>query len=121
MTRAETVVIVTHLLNYYPFNKAEKDRLVSMIYGAYKDYNREAVTYLANKHLEKKEQYFPTAEELEAIRLEEIRQAEQILNDPRNPYYMQVSPEAGRRRQQKLDRAQNVIKLLRPQRGLLKE
>lgn len=123
MTRAEAVILTNHLLESYPSSKGEREDKVKALYEAYKDYDREGVTFLIRHYIHiLNKPYYPTMEELETIRLEEIRKAEQLLNDPRNPYYMQVSPEAGRRRQQKLDRAQNVIKLLRPkERPLLKE
>lgn len=123
MTRAEAVILTDHILTFYPGSKGEREAKVKALYEAYKDYDREGVTFLIRHYIHiLNKPYYPTMEELETIRLEEIRKAEQLLNDPRNPYYMQVSPEAGRRRQQKLDRAQNVIKLLRPkERPLLKE
>ena len=122
MTRAEAVILTNHLLESYPFSKGEREDKVNILFRTYKDYDREAVAYILNTYLEQKHPFYPTVEDLEKIRAEELAKADFVVKDPRNPYYLRLSPEAAARRQDKIDRAQAILKALRPkERPLLKE
>ena len=122
MTRAEAVILTNHLLESYPFSKGEREDKINILYRTYKDYDREAVVYILNTYLEQKHPFYPTVEDLEKIRAEELAKADFVVKDPRNPYYLRLSPEAAARRQEKIDRAQAILKALRPLfRPLLKE
>ena len=122
MTRAEAVILTNHLLESYPFSKGEREDKVNILFRTYKDYDREAVAYILNTYLEQKHPFYPSIEDLEKIRAEELTKADFVARDPRNPYYLSLSPEAAKRRQDKIDRAQAILKALRPkERPLLKE
>lgn len=113
MTRQDVTILLDYLFRTYPTYRADKESLITSYYNAYRDYDRNAVKYLADKYLEKKEPFFPRISELEEIRILEIQKAEQIINDPRNPFYLS---DAGARRQTKINNAKRIIAGLRPQR-----
>lgn len=111
MTRADVTILLDYLFRTYPTYKAEKEDLIESFYRAYARFDRNGVKYVVDMYLQQKKPFFPKISELEEIRLLEINRAENIINDPRNPFYL---GDAYARRLIKINNAKRALRWLRP-------
>ena len=108
MQKSEMAVCLGYLYSRYP-TKMQARVATETFYQVFKDYNSNVFTWILDQY---HGEYFPTVEEIAELIKDQKRIQEDILNDPRNPFYAKVSPEAGERRAKKLRRADYILKAL---------
>ena len=105
-------VCLSILFQTYPYSKMESGEAVERYYEAFGRYDADLFAYILRVYLENKGEYFPSPDEIQIVIGEIKRQSKQILEDPRNPFYAQVSEEAYRRRQKKIRMAEMILNRL---------
>lgn len=112
MKKSEMVICLGFLFKGYPNSQLDVRDTVERYYQAFGWIDKDIFSFLVMDYMDKKTKYFPSVFEFNALISEEKEKAKRILEDPRNPYYAKVSPEAAERRASKLRRAEYILRAL---------
>lgn len=109
MKKSEMVICLGFLFKGYPNSQLDVRETVERYYQAFGWIDKDIFSFLVMDYMDRKTKYFPSVFEFNALISEEREKAKRILEDPRNPFYLN---DAGIRRAKKLREAEYIFKAL---------